>query len=171
MHSLATAFGLTALLAASPAAFGVIQYAGAAYGVAGTALAVATPGVAAQAAPPPRRGLRGLFMQGFLTNVLNPKVILFFVSFFPQFVDARAGHRAAAFLLLGAVMVLMSTARNTLVAAGGHADAACRPHAAAEVLAGPHRGHRLHRPGRPHGHDAALSRRRHGILAGTTGPD
>lgn len=114
VHSLATAFGLTALLAASPAAFGVIQYAGAAYLVwLGLRLLWQRPGVAAQAAPPPRRGL---FMQGFLTNVLNPKVILFFVSFFPQFVDARAGHQAAAFLLLGAVMVLMSTAWNTLVA-------------------------------------------------------
>lgn len=117
VHSLATAFGLTALLAASPAAFGIIQYAGAAYLVwLGLRLLWQRPGTAALAAPPPRRGLRGLFMQGFLTNVLNPKVILFFISFFPQFVDPRAGHQAAAFLLLGAVMVLMSTAWNTLVA-------------------------------------------------------
>ena len=55
-------------------------------------------------------------MQGFLTNVLNPKVILFFISFFPQFVDRNAEHQALAFLALGGVMVVMSTLWNSLVA-------------------------------------------------------
>ncbi|CAG2132446.1 Leucine efflux protein [Cupriavidus yeoncheonensis] len=119
VHALATAFGLTALLAASPTAFTVIKFAGAAYLVwLGLRLIWRRPEGSADAAgtPSARRGLRALFMQGFLTNVLNPKVVLFFVSFFPQFVDPHAPRQALAFLLLGAIMVLMSTLWNTLVA-------------------------------------------------------
>ncbi|WP_420996981.1 LysE family translocator [Cupriavidus sp. 30B13] len=121
VHSVAIAFGLTALLAASATAFTVIKFAGAAY-LAWLGLRLIlqrrTPAGTQAAAParPAARGLRALFMQGFLTNVLNPKVILFFVSFFPQFVDPHAGHQAAAFLVLGGVMVLMSTLWNGLVA-------------------------------------------------------
>jgi len=125
VHALATAFGLTALLAASPIAFSIIKYAGAAYLVwLGLRMILTTfrpgPGEGTAAAPAPAdtsaRGLRALFMQGFLTNVLNPKVILFFLSFFPQFVDPKAGHQAAAFLVLGAIMIVMTTIWNTLVA-------------------------------------------------------
>lgn len=130
VHALATAFGLTALLAASPIAFSIIQYAGAAYlcwlglrMIATTFRPAAGENRAAVAAAPGEadrargaRGLRALFMQGFLTNVLNPKVILFFLSFFPQFVDPKAGHQAAAFLVLGAIMIVMTTLWNTLVA-------------------------------------------------------
>ena len=69
-------------------------------------------GAAAVAAKP----LRQLFMQGFWTNVLNPKVVLFFVSFFPQFVSADSAHKALAFLTLGAVFVVMSTLWNSMLA-------------------------------------------------------
>lgn len=125
VHALATAFGLTALLAASPIAFSIIKYAGAAYLVwLGLRMILTTfrpgPGDGTATSPAPAdtsaRGLRALFMQGFLTNVLNPKVILFFLSFFPQFVDPKAGHQAAAFLVLGAIMIVMTTIWNTLVA-------------------------------------------------------
>ncbi|HEY1611914.1 MAG TPA: LysE family translocator, partial [Paraburkholderia sp.] len=73
------------------------------------------------AAPEPRaaaagRPLRQLFMQGFWTNVLNPKVVLFFVSFFPQFVTIGSPHKTLAFLTLGAVFVAMSTVWNSFVA-------------------------------------------------------
>ncbi|KAA6124507.1 LysE family translocator [Cupriavidus cauae] len=124
VHALATAFGLTAVLAASPVAFTVIKYAGGAYlawlGLRLLSSSWRTPAggtqATAQAPATDRRSLRALFMQGFLTNVLNPKVILFFVSFFPQFVDPRAGQQALAFLALGAIMVAMSTVWNSMVA-------------------------------------------------------
>jgi threonine/homoserine/homoserine lactone efflux protein len=51
-----------------------------------------------------------------VTNVLNPKVVLFFVSFFPQFVAADSPNKVVTFLALGSVFVLMSTVWNTFVA-------------------------------------------------------
>ena len=48
--------------------------------------------------------------------MLNPKVVLFFVSFFPQFVAADSPHKVLAFLALGLVFILMSTVWNSFVA-------------------------------------------------------
>ncbi|MGV2288514.1 LysE family translocator [Trinickia sp. YCB016] len=121
VHSLACAFGLTALLAASATAFTVIKFVGALYLIyLGVRLIFANPEKAeavgnARAAGGPK-SLKQLFMQGFWTNVLNPKVVLFFVSFFPQFVAADSEHKALAFLSLGVVFVLMSTVWNSFVA-------------------------------------------------------
>ena len=121
VHSLACAFGLTALLAASATAFTVIKFVGALYLVyLGVRLIFTKPEQAeavgkARASGGPR-SLKQLFLQGFWTNVLNPKVVLFFVSFFPQFVAADSEHKALAFLSLGVVFVLMSTAWNSFVA-------------------------------------------------------
>jgi threonine/homoserine/homoserine lactone efflux protein len=50
-----------------------------------------------------------VFWQGALTNVLNPKIALFFLAFLPQFVDADAPHKPFAFLLLGVIFVLNGT--------------------------------------------------------------
>lgn len=124
VHVLAVAFGLTALLAASTVAFTVIKVVGAAYLIyLGGRMLLAPPerdDAPAEEAETPAakrpRPLKSLFMQGFLTNVLNPKVVLFFLSFFPQFVDPHAAHKALAFLALGAVFIVMSTIWNSLVA-------------------------------------------------------
>jgi threonine/homoserine/homoserine lactone efflux protein len=53
-----------------------------------------------------RRGLRRLFRQGLLTNVLNPKIAIFFLALLPQFIDAGAADKLAAFLFLGAWFVV-----------------------------------------------------------------
>ncbi|MDN7479223.1 LysE family translocator [Burkholderia orbicola] len=121
VHALACAFGLTALLAASATAFTVIKLVGAAYLIyLGVRMIIAkqaaSPSGAAAAQAAAAKPLRQLFMQGFWTNVLNPKVVLFFVSFFPQFVSADSPHKAWAFLTLGAVFVAMSTVWTSLVA-------------------------------------------------------
>lgn len=124
VHTLACAFGLTALLAASATAFTVIKIVGAIYLVyLGVRLVLTKHEVkpaegAAQVTPPAAaaRPLRQLFVSGFCTNVLNPKVVLFFVSFFPQFVSAGTEHKVLAFLTLGAAFVLMSTVWNGFVA-------------------------------------------------------
>ncbi|NLP61128.1 LysE family translocator [Paraburkholderia sacchari] len=122
VHALACAFGLTALLAASATAFTVIKLVGACYLVyLGVRLIFAkqsAPASATESAPRAAapRPLRQLFLSGFWTNVLNPKVVLFFVSFFPQFVSVTSPHKVLAFLALGVVFVVMSTIWNSFVA-------------------------------------------------------
>lgn len=115
LHTIACAFGLTALLAASTTAFTVIKFAGAIYLIyLGVRLAFASPAKARSSADADAGALQAakpleqLFLQGFWTNVLNPKVVLFFVSFFPQFVSADSEHKALAFLTLGGVFIAMS---------------------------------------------------------------
>lgn len=124
VHILAAALGLSALLSASTAAFTVVKLLGAAYLIylgAGMlfkrrAAADRTDHADGRAddpakdgrresvpSAPPAAPLRKIFAQGFLTNVLNPKVGLFFLAFVPQFISADAPSKAAAFLLLGAV--------------------------------------------------------------------
>ena len=107
VHTLAAALGLAALLAASAVAFTVIKWLGALYllwlawGMLRAAVCDAAPApITVPAAP-----LRQIFLQGFLTNVLNPKVALFFLALLPQFIAAEASNKAAAFLFLGAVFV------------------------------------------------------------------
>ncbi|MFC0399498.1 LysE family translocator [Paraburkholderia rhizosphaerae] len=125
VHSLACAFGLTAVLAASATAFTVIKFVGAIYLIyLGVRLvftkternASDTASAQQQRMPGAQKSMRQLFLQGFWTNVLNPKVVLFFVSFFPQFVSTGTDHKALAFLALGVVFVLMSTVWNGFVA-------------------------------------------------------
>ncbi|RKU00922.1 lysine transporter LysE [Burkholderia sp. Nafp2/4-1b] len=121
VHALACAFGLTALLAASAAAFTVIKLVGAAYLIyLGVRMLLTTQAAAPAGGEAARataaKPLRQLFMQGFWTNVLNPKVVLFFVSFFPQFVSPDSPRKALAFLALGSVFVVMSTIWTCIVA-------------------------------------------------------
>ncbi|MFZ6645752.1 LysE family translocator [Undibacterium sp. TJN25] len=114
-HCLASAFGLTAILAASATAFTLIKLAGGIYLIyLGVRMALAKPvEAAAPSSVKDERPLNKVFWQAAVTNVLNPKVILFFLSFFPQFVLADSQHKTTAFLLLGAAFVVMSTIWNS----------------------------------------------------------
>jgi threonine/homoserine/homoserine lactone efflux protein len=115
VHALAAAFGLAALLAVNPGAFRLIQWAGAAYLVwlgvgllrqawrSGAALAADD-----RPAVPARNGWAD-FRVGLLTNVLNPKVALFFLAFLPQFVPLASPSKTASFLLLGLWFVLQAS--------------------------------------------------------------
>jgi threonine/homoserine/homoserine lactone efflux protein len=111
VHALAAALGLAALLAASSAAFAAVKWAGAAYllwlavGMARSALRDDTPS-ASPAGGESEPGTAALFRQGLLTNVLNPKVALFFLALLPQFIDAEAPHKTLAFLFLGGWFVV-----------------------------------------------------------------
>ncbi len=118
VHTLAAALGLSAILAASATAFTVVKWIGAAYLVwLGIALLRSGPrGNRRAAAPPPAASMRKIFAQGFLTNVLNPKVALFFLAFLPQFIDGDAPRKALAFLFLGFVFVVNGTLWNVFVA-------------------------------------------------------
>jgi threonine/homoserine/homoserine lactone efflux protein len=111
VHVLAAALGLSALLATSATAFTVVKIVGAAYLVwMGFGMLLRRPGREAtdaggKASPrevlPARR--RDIFLQGFLTNVLNPKVALFFLAFVPQFIAHDAPSKALAFVFLGVI--------------------------------------------------------------------
>jgi threonine/homoserine/homoserine lactone efflux protein len=119
MHILAASLGLSAVLAASAAAFTVVKLIGAAYLVylgVGMLCASHRPAANAPAATTRVLPLRAVFAQGVLTNTLNPKVALFFLAFLPQFIDAHAPHKALGFLLLGCIFDFNGTLWNLLVA-------------------------------------------------------
>jgi threonine/homoserine/homoserine lactone efflux protein len=104
-HTLLAALGVSALLAASPAAFTALKVAGGLYlvwlGV--QAIRNARP-VAAPAAARTREESAGrLFVKGLVANAINPKVILFFLAFLPQFVDAGRGRAGWQIAQLGVV--------------------------------------------------------------------
>jgi threonine/homoserine/homoserine lactone efflux protein len=108
VHAVAAAFGLAAVLATSAAAFNLVKWAGAAY-LLWLALALLRSawrgdGAAAAALPGPT-SFAALFRQGLLTNLLNPKVALFFLALLPQFIAADAPDKTLAFLFLGALMI------------------------------------------------------------------
>lgn len=110
VHIFAAAVGVSALMAASATAFTVLKWAGAAYLVyVGLRLLLAKGDSAMQlgaaGADPTgassQNGLKTIFLRGFCTNVLNPKVALFFLAFVPQFIAPGVENKPLAFLLLG----------------------------------------------------------------------
>jgi threonine/homoserine/homoserine lactone efflux protein len=117
-HILAAAFGIAALLRSSPIAFNMVRYAGAAYLVyLGVKMIVQRGNLAAQQLKPD--SLAAIFRQGVITNVLNPKVALFFLAFLPQFIDARRGSVVWQILLLGLIFNVGGTVVNLGVAYAG----------------------------------------------------
>ncbi len=109
IHTLLAALGLSALLATSAYAFTAVKLAGAAYliyiGV--RALLSKSNGLAEHPMPQARAGEWAAFRQGMLTNLLNPKVALFFLALMPQFIAAASPHKVAAFLALGMSFVML----------------------------------------------------------------
>ncbi|XLZ67963.1 LysE family translocator [Massilia sp. SR12] len=120
VHVGAAAIGLSAVLATSATAFTVVKWVGAAYivwcGIGMLRARLKTtetgkPGSDPEGRTPvsrfpgseDRASLKRIFAQGFLTNVLNPKVALFFLAFVPQFIDSDATNKPLAFLILGCI--------------------------------------------------------------------
>ena len=113
-HVLAAALGLSALLAAVPVAYDAIRYAGAAYlaWLAWTTWRDAKPPSGGSAPAPASAGT--LYRAGVLTSVLNPKVALFQLALFPQFVDPSRGSVLAQSLVLGATQLAIVAGCDTL---------------------------------------------------------
>lgn len=118
VHATLSAFGLTALLAASASAFLAIKLAGGAYLIyLGLRMLLKKPDHTDMPSSSKTAGdirpHRTIFLQALLTNILNPKVILFFLSFFPMFVQHDSPHKISAFLLLGVIFATMTLCWNS----------------------------------------------------------
>ena len=109
VHLLAAAVGLSALLLAVPWAFNAVKLAGAAYLLWLAWSTVRGAGFSFTPQPLPPVPDRVLFRQAMLASVVNPKVAVFYLSLFPQFVDPAAGSVLAQSLALGVVHVGVST--------------------------------------------------------------
>lgn len=109
VHTLAAALGLSALLATSQYAFAAVKYLGAAYLVyLGVRALLSRSETLPRAADGPSQGQWWVaFRQGMLTNLLNPKVALFFLALMPQFIAAGSRHKVGAFLVLGLSFVAL----------------------------------------------------------------
>lgn len=113
VHAIAGAIGLGAIIAASPTLFTIIKYLGAVY--------LAFLGAKMIWGTLKKRGQTGeneevviqkaaaktILIRGFITTLTNPKVLLFFIAFFPQFIATDGGHYAESFLLLGATYAML----------------------------------------------------------------
>jgi threonine/homoserine/homoserine lactone efflux protein len=115
-HTFAAALGLSALLAASAEAYETVKIAGALY-----LLWLAWQAIRHGSAPklkagaPARGGLRGAFGNGLIINLANPKIVLFFVTFLPQFISASDPHASAKLFALGFGFIAITTAVNAIV--------------------------------------------------------
>ncbi len=116
VHTALAAIGVGALLRHSELAFAILKFAGAAYLVVIAWDLLRAPAGAAAGPARPAHALLRVFLEGALTNVLNPKVALFFLAFLPQFVAADAAHPALSLVVLGLLFNAGGTAVNCLVA-------------------------------------------------------
>lgn len=114
-HVAATALGLAAILAASAAAFSVIRYAGAGY--------LIYLGIRRLTTPPKSEdhsntnnhiSASRAFWQGVVVNLFNPKAILFFLAFLPQFVDVSRGTVSIQLVILGLILTAMGVVSDTV---------------------------------------------------------
>jgi threonine/homoserine/homoserine lactone efflux protein len=118
VHVVAATAGVSALLASSAAAFEVVRYAGAGYLAYLGVRTLLARGAAGDDEPSRATGPRRVYAEGFVVNLLNPKVALFFLAFLPQFVDPGAGPTPLQVLALGAVFLALSLPLDLLYAVG-----------------------------------------------------
>jgi len=136
VHIIAAAVGIAALLRSSLVAFSVVRYAGAAYLVyLGVRMLTAKESALSADALPKPEALNKIFYQGVITNVLNPKVAMFFLAFLPQFVNPKTGLVALQIIVMGLIFDVGGTLVNLAVAlaAGRMGDRLRRSTRAARV--------------------------------------
>lgn len=114
-HALAAAFGLSQLFLAVPLAYDAVRYAGAAYLLYLALKAFRSDGALRPTAGLPSYGIGRIFRQGLLTNLLNPKMALFVLALFPQFLRPEAGSVAGQILVLATILNLIGLVVNGLV--------------------------------------------------------
>jgi threonine/homoserine/homoserine lactone efflux protein len=114
VHTMMAAFGISAVFYSSVIAFNVIKYAGAAY-LLYLAWKTLTGRSAIQLGQAIELPAGAMFKRGFIMNVLNPKVAMFFLAFLPQFVTPGSDHIPVQMLLLGFVFMLQAIVNMCLI--------------------------------------------------------
>jgi threonine/homoserine/homoserine lactone efflux protein len=112
VHVLAAVVGLSAVLVASATAFTIVKVVGACYLVYLGVRTIIGRSSADGDTRPSRRGLRRLFLDGVVVNVLNPKTALFFLAFLPQFVEPDRGPVWTQTLILGLLFIVLGIASD-----------------------------------------------------------
>jgi len=115
-HTFAAALGLSALLMSSALAYNLVKYAGAIYLVYLGARALLDKSRSQEQSELKPASLPSIFSQGVVTNILNPKVALFFLAFLPQFARDGAGSLASQIIFLGFLFNVSGTLVNIVVA-------------------------------------------------------
>lgn len=117
VHMFAAAIGLTALFLAVPMAYEALKWAGAIY-LLYLAWQAVKPGARSpfEARELPYDSPRRLFLMGFLTNLLNPKIAVFYLSIFPQFVSPEHGSVFSQSIVLGGTQIIISFTVNLAIA-------------------------------------------------------
>lgn len=117
VYMLCAAFGITAIVIAIPYAYDALRFGGALY-----LLYLAWQAVRPNGSSPfavkalPKDGPRKLFLMGFLTNLLNPKIAVLYLSLLPQFIDPDKGSVLLQSLVLGVTQICISITVNTIIA-------------------------------------------------------
>jgi threonine/homoserine/homoserine lactone efflux protein len=115
VHVIAATIGLSAVIAASATAFGIVKWIGAGYLVfIGLRTLMKKPQAMEAQTSSLSRGKS--FTQGIIVNTFNPKVALFFLSFLPQFIDEKAGSAALQSLVLGSLFVAIGLCTDSMYA-------------------------------------------------------
>ncbi len=108
VHTLFAVLGLSALLMSSATAFQLVKYAGAAYLIyLGIKLFRSNAGVSVDGKVEAMKYMT-IFRQSIIANVLNPKVAVFFLAFFPQFIDQEHGNPQVQMIVLGCIFVILA---------------------------------------------------------------
>lgn len=109
-HTCAVTLGLSLIIAKSAVAFSIIKYLGAAYliyiGI--KSLLDKSPQVELKETEIKVKGMRNMFLTAFLSDVLNPKIAIFFLAFLPQFISSTAINNPLPYFLLGLIMFLIT---------------------------------------------------------------
>ncbi|MEU8249502.1 LysE family translocator [Nonomuraea sp. NPDC048916] len=116
VHTSAVAFGVAALFQAAPAALELLRFCGAAYLVWLALRAFRSPVPTPAAAAERSSGWR-IFARGAVNNLLNPKIVLFYLIFLPQFADPSIGHLPAQLFVLGLALLLIGLGADVAIGA------------------------------------------------------
>ena len=118
--AIATAFGLSVLLAQSPVVYEIVRYCGAAYLMyLGFGMVAAKDEDTQKMGDVQPTSLWQIFYEGVVVEILNPKTVLFFLAFVPQFVDAERGSYVLQMLILGLLVPLTAVPSDIVVALTG----------------------------------------------------